>query len=61
MRGERKEEKRKMYGVALLVFIMSTLERFLAEKKNCCTDKVHLAVTFSKSWLEDFEKSMNEQ
>ena len=32
--------------VALLVFVIATLE-FLAEKKNCWTQKVHLAVTFS--------------
>ena len=47
--------------VALLVFIMATLSSFLAEKKNCLTEKVHLAVTFSKSRLEDFKKLINEQ
>ena len=31
--------------VALLVFIMATLE-FLPEKKNCWTQEVHFAVTF---------------
>ena len=36
--------------VALLVSIMATLE-FLAEK-NCCTQKVHLAVKFSKIRLD---------
>ena len=42
-RGEGKEEKRKKAMVALLVFIMATLE-FLAEK-NCWTQKVYLTVT----------------
>ena len=36
--------------VALLVFIVTTLE-FLAEK-NCWTQKVYLAITFSKIRLD---------
>ena len=38
-RGEGKEEKKKKSVVALLVFMMATLE-ILAEK-NCWTQKVH--------------------
>ena len=41
--GNGREQKKAM--VALLVFIMATLE-------NCWTQKVHLAVTFSKIRLE---------
>ena len=41
--------------VALLVFIMATLETTLESfwpEKNCWTQKVHLAVTFSKFRLD---------
>lgn len=41
-----KEETCKKPMVALLVFVIATLQ-FLAEKKNRWTQKVHLAVTFS--------------
>ena len=44
------EEKKAM--VALSVFIMTTLEIVLGRKKNCWTEKVHLAVTFSKIRLD---------
>ena len=40
--------------VALLVFIMATLEIWL-EKKNCWTKKIHLPVTISKIRLEMFK------
>ena len=43
-RGERKEEKRKKAMVALSVFIMS----YFGDVENCWTQKVHLAITFSK-------------
>ena len=46
-RGEGKEEKRKKSMVALLVFIIATLA-----EKNCWTQKVHLAITFSKIGLD---------
>ena len=39
--------------IALLVFVMATLEIVFGRKKNCWTQKVHLAVTFSKILLED--------
>ena len=42
------EEKRAM--VALLVFILATLEIF--GRKNCWTQKIHLAITFSKTRLD---------
>ena len=42
-RGGRKEEKRKKAMVALLAFIIATLE-----KEKCWTQKVHLAETFTK-------------
>ena len=44
-RRKGKEEKKAM--VALLVFIMATLA-----EKNCRTQKVHLAMTFSKIELD---------
>ena len=47
-REGRKEEKRKKAMLALLVFIMATLKIVFARKKNCLTQKVRLAVTFSK-------------
>ena len=47
--GEGKEDKRKKAMAALLAFIIATL--FLAEK-NCWTQKVHLAITFSKIRLD---------
>ena len=37
--------------VALLVFILATLERFFG-RKNCWTQKIHLAITFSKIRLD---------
>ena len=43
------EEKKAM--VLLLVAIMATLE-ILWPKKNCWTEKVHLAITFSKIRLD---------
>ena len=46
-RGQGKEEKRKKAMVALLVFIIATLA-----EKDCWTQKVHLAVTFSKIRLD---------
>ena len=50
-RGVKEEEetsRREKSMVALLVFTMATL----AEKKNCWTQKVQLAVTFSKFRLD---------
>ena len=42
------EDKKAM--VALLVLIMATLEiDILPKKKNCWTEKIHLAVMFSNS------------
>ena len=50
-RGNRgKDEKKKKAVVALLVFIIATLEIFAA--KNCSTLKVHLAITLLKIRLE---------
>ena len=46
-RGQGKEEKRKKAMVALLVFIIATLA-----EKDCWTQKVHLAITFSKIRLD---------
>ena len=46
-RGGRKEEIRKKTKVALLAFIIATLE-----KEKCWTQKVHLAETFSKIRLD---------
>ena len=48
--SEKEERKRreKKGMVALLVFIMATLKIVFARKKNCLTQKVRLAVTFSK-------------
>jgi len=40
-RGKRRRREKKAM-IALLVFIMATL------KKNCSTEEVNLAVTFSK-------------
>ena len=48
--SEEQGEEKKKTMVALLVFIMATLE-FLAEN-NCWTPKVHLAVTLSKIRLD---------
>lgn len=45
--GGRQEEKRKKAMVALLAFIIATLE-----KEKCWTQKVHLAETFSKIRLD---------
>ena len=50
-RGGRKEEKRKTAMVALLVFIMATLEIW-PKKKKLGDEKVHLTLTFSKIRLE---------
>ena len=47
-RGEGKKKKKKKAMVALLVFILATLEIVFDRKKNCWTQKVHLAITFSK-------------
>ena len=57
-----KEEKRGKAMVALLVFIMATLDYFVAQKKKQKQKKrkkkkrwkrkVLLAVTFSKIWLD---------
>ena len=57
-KGEREKERarRKKVGeekkamVALLVFILATLEIF--GRKNCWTQKIHLAITFSKTRLD---------
>ena len=43
--GGRKEEKRKKAMATPLEFVIATL----AEKKNCWTQKVHLAITFLKN------------
>ena len=45
---EEERSRREKSMVALLVFTMATL----AEKKNCGTQKVQLAVTFSKFRLD---------
>ena len=45
---EEETSRREKSMVALLVFTMATL----AEKKNCWTQKVQLAVTFSKFRLD---------
>ena len=55
-----KEENRGKAMVALLAFIMATLDYFVApkkkkrkkEKKTRWKQKVFLAVTFSKIWLD---------
>ena len=55
-----KEEKREKAMVAFFVFIMATLDYFVAEqkttnkqtKKKRWKKKVLLAVTFSKIWLD---------
>ena len=39
--------------VALLVFMLATLEAVLVEK-NCSTEEVYLAITFSKIRLDIF-------
>ena len=49
-RGEGEEEKKKLM-IALLVFIIATLE-VLFGRKNCSTQKVHLAITLSKIRLD---------
>ena len=54
---EKETERRKKGGVekkamvALLVFMMATLEIFWPEK-NCWTQKIYLTVTFSKIRLD---------
>ena len=48
---EVERSRREKSMVALFVFTMATLE-FLAEKKNCWTQKVQLAVTFSEIRLD---------
>ena len=45
---EEETSRREKSMVALVVFTMATL----AEKKNCWTQKVQLAVTFSKFRLD---------
>ena len=45
---EEETSRREKSMVALLAFTMATL----AEKKNCWTQKVQLAVTFSKFRLD---------
>ena len=52
-RRERKEKREKAM-VALLVFMLATLEAVLAEKKNCLTEEVFLAITFSLIRLDIF-------
>ena len=46
-RGEGKEEKKKKAMDPLLDFIIATLE-IVFGRKNCSTQKVHLAITLSK-------------
>ena len=46
-RGEGKDQKKKKAMVALLVFIIATLKIVLG-RKNCSTQKVHLAIMLSK-------------
>ena len=54
--GKVKEEKRKKAMAALFVFIIATLELVFGKKKKkkkqvkkeCLTQKVHLAIKFSK-------------
>ena len=50
-RGEGKEEKRKKSMIALPVFITATFE-IVFGRKNCWTQNVHLAITFSKIGLD---------
>ena len=45
--GEKKEEKRKKQRLHRLLFILASLEIFLAEKV-CLTQKAYLAKCFSK-------------
>ena len=49
-KSEEKERRRreKKTMVAPLVFITATLEIVVTKKKNCWTQKVHLAITLSK-------------
>ena len=47
-RKEKKKKKKKKTVVALLVFITAALAKKKKNIKNCRSEKVHLAVTFSK-------------
>ena len=49
---EEERSRREKSMVALLVLTMATLEIVLAEKKDCWTQKVQLAVTFSEIRLD---------
>ena len=63
------EEKKTM--VALLVLIMATLDNYFSAERNCWTQNVYLAVTFSKirlaiymsgfakTWLKKFQVHFN--
>ena len=46
--GKERRKRKKKAMVALLVFVIATLEIVFDRKKNCWTQKVHLAITFSK-------------
>ena len=46
------EEEKKKAMVALLGFILATLEIVFDKKKDFLTEEVCSAVTFSKIWLD---------
>ena len=50
-RGEGKDQKKKKAMVALLVFIIATLERVFG-RKNCSMQRAHLTITLSKIRLD---------
>ena len=49
--GAKREKNRKKAMVAPLVFILAILETFFNEEKNRLTEKMYLAVMFSKIHL----------
>ena len=58
---EKERGRREKTNDCTLSFYNGYSVEFFSRKKKCLTEKVHLAVTFSKSRLEDFEKLINEQ
>ena len=51
LKAEKERRRREKVMVALLVLIIATLE-IVFGRKNCRTQKVHLAITFSKIGLD---------